>query len=60
MSMRRAVIITNYFLVHKIQVKNLILSSTQVLLKCNEVYGITPNRKSTQLTTRLMHTIILI
>ena len=31
MSMRRAVII-NYFLVHKIEVGNLILSSTHVLL----------------------------
>ena len=36
MSMRRAVII-NYFLVHKIEVENLILLSTQVLLRSNEV-----------------------
>ena len=35
MSMRHAVII-NYFLVQKIEVKNLILLSTQVLLKSNE------------------------
>ena len=39
MSMRRAVIINfQLFLVHKIEVENLILSSTQVLLiKSNEV-----------------------
>ena len=36
MSMRRAVII-NYFLVHKMEVENLILLSTQVLLRSNEV-----------------------
>ena len=36
MSMRRAVII-NYFLVHKMEVENLILLSTQVLLWSNEV-----------------------
>ena len=35
-SMRRAVIIMNYFLVHKIEVENLILSTTEVLLRCNE------------------------
>ena len=35
MSMRRAVII---FLVHKMEVENLILLSTQVLLWSNEVY----------------------
>ena len=34
--MRRAVII-NYFLVYKIEVENLILLSTQVLLRCNEI-----------------------
>ena len=36
MSMHRAVII-NYFLVHKMEVENLILLSTQVLLQSNEV-----------------------
>ena len=35
-SMCRAVII-NYFLVHKMEVENLILLSTQVLLRSNEV-----------------------
>ena len=36
MSMHRAVII-NYFLVHKMEVENLILLSTQVLLQSIEV-----------------------
>ena len=36
MSMRRAVII-NYFLVRKMEVENLMLLSTQVLLRSNEV-----------------------
>ena len=35
--MRRAVIINYYFLVHKMEVENLILLSTQVLLWSNEV-----------------------
>ena len=35
--MRRAVIIINYFVVHKMEVENLILLSTQVLLWSNEV-----------------------
>ena len=37
MPMRRAVIINYYFLVHKTEVENLILSSTQALLHPNEV-----------------------
>ena len=36
MSLRRAVIV-NYFLVHKMEVENLILFFTQVLLRSNEV-----------------------
>ena len=37
MSMRRAVVINYYFLVHKIEVEKLPLLSTHVSLKCNEV-----------------------
>ena len=37
MTMRRAVTINYYFLVHKMEVENLILLSTQVLLWSNEV-----------------------
>ena len=37
MSMRRAVIINYYFLVHKMEVENLILLYIQVLLRSNEV-----------------------
>ena len=37
MSMRRTVIINYYFLVRTMEVENLILLSTQVLLRSNEV-----------------------
>ena len=37
MSMRRAVMINDYFLVHKMEVENLALLSTQVLLQSNKV-----------------------
>ena len=37
MSMRRAVMINDYFLVHKMEVENLVLLSTQVLLQSNKV-----------------------
>ena len=52
MSMRRAVIISyELFLVHKMEVENQILLSTQVLLRSNEVYLAQPqNQKSAQLT----------
>ena len=53
MSMRRAVIIKYYFLVHTMEAENLILLSTQVLLWSNEVSLAQPqNQKSTQLTTK--------
>ena len=51
MSMRCAII--NYFLVHKMEVENLILLSIQVLIRSNEVSLALPqNQKSTQLTTK--------
>ena len=52
MSMRLAVII-NYFLVHKMEVENLILLSIQVLLRSNEVSLAQPqNQKCAKLTTK--------
>ena len=59
MSMRLAAII-NYFLVHKMEVGNLISLSTQVLLRSQQsLSGITLGQKSPELTTKLICTIIL-
>ena len=46
--MQRAVTIIIYFLVHRIEVENLILSSSQVLLKSNKVSLAQPRTKRAQ------------
>ena len=55
-------VIINYllFLVYKAEVENWTLSSTQILIRSNEVFDVTSSQKKTELATELWCIITLI